>query len=270
MDPPKGANVTSRAIAAPRVSHPILVAALLYAVLAALFVSPALAPGKVFSNSDINWFSAPFEAGKPADLKRAANLELGDVPAQLQPFTQYAKRPAAGCGAVESAPHVRAAVPGQRAVGDLLALQRARVRAAAVLVAGSDRGTEAVRGGARDIPAGPRAGTALRRRAAGRVRLRVQPLAHRLALVSPRQRVDAHPLAAAGHRRRRAPSRWALLRGAGDRGGARLACGPSRVELSRLRGRSRVLRAARAAGRAPGLGRGRGRGPGRPRCSSAP
>ncbi len=72
-------------------SRPVLVAALVYALLAALFVSPALAPGKVFSNSDLNWFLPPFDSSRPAKLVRPANFELGDIPSVLQPFLRYGK-----------------------------------------------------------------------------------------------------------------------------------------------------------------------------------
>ena len=51
------------AAAAP--SRRRFVAALLYAVLAMLFVSPALVPGKTLSNSDTLWFEPPWVSAKP-------------------------------------------------------------------------------------------------------------------------------------------------------------------------------------------------------------
>ena len=67
-------------------------AALAFLALALLFVSPALVPGKVLSNSDMLWFQAPWASSKPASLVRAANPELGDAPQQMQPFLREVKR----------------------------------------------------------------------------------------------------------------------------------------------------------------------------------
>jgi hypothetical protein len=67
-------------------------ACLAFLALALLFVSPALVPGKVLSNSDMLWFQAPWAAAKPAGLARAANPELGDAPQQMQPFLREVKR----------------------------------------------------------------------------------------------------------------------------------------------------------------------------------
>ena len=70
----------------------MLGAALLLAALALAFVSPALLPGKVLSNSDALWFQAPWAASRPAELQRPANPELGDAPQQMQPFLRAVKR----------------------------------------------------------------------------------------------------------------------------------------------------------------------------------
>jgi hypothetical protein len=67
-------------------------AALLFAALALGFVSPALLPGKVLSNSDMLWFQSPWAATRPADMERAANPELGDAPQQMQPFLREVKQ----------------------------------------------------------------------------------------------------------------------------------------------------------------------------------
>jgi hypothetical protein len=67
-------------------------AALAFLALALAFVSPALVPGKVLSNSDMLWFQAPWAAAKPPQLERAANPELGDAPQQMQPFLREVKR----------------------------------------------------------------------------------------------------------------------------------------------------------------------------------
>ena len=67
-------------------------ACLAFLALTLLFVSPALVPGKVLSNSDMLWFQAPWAASKPASLQRPANPELGDAPQQMQPFLREVKR----------------------------------------------------------------------------------------------------------------------------------------------------------------------------------
>jgi hypothetical protein len=67
-------------------------AGLAFLALALLFVSPALVPGKVLSNSDMLWFEAPWAATKPTGLQHPANPELGDAPQQMQPFLREVKR----------------------------------------------------------------------------------------------------------------------------------------------------------------------------------
>ena len=71
--------------------RPTLAAALIYALLAVAFVSPALMPGKVMSNSDSLWFVAPWSSDIPEGLERPANDEVGDAPAQIYPFLEYTK-----------------------------------------------------------------------------------------------------------------------------------------------------------------------------------
>lgn len=71
--------------------RPTLAAALVYALLAVAFVSPALMPGKVLSNSDSLWFVAPWSSDIPEGLERPANDEVGDAPAVLFPFVEYTK-----------------------------------------------------------------------------------------------------------------------------------------------------------------------------------
>ena len=71
--------------------HPVPFAALLYALLALAFVSPALMPGKVLSNSDSYWFQSPWVEVKPADWERPANPEIDDIPSQMHPFLQYTR-----------------------------------------------------------------------------------------------------------------------------------------------------------------------------------
>ena len=71
--------------------RPVAFAALLYALLALAFVSPALMPGKVLSNSDSFWYQAPWVDVRPAGYERPANPEIDDIPAQMQPFMQYTR-----------------------------------------------------------------------------------------------------------------------------------------------------------------------------------
>lgn len=72
-------------------SRPVLVAAILYAVLALGFVSPALFTGRTLSSSDLLWFTTPYTANRPADLTRPSNPELYDEALYLQPWLQYTR-----------------------------------------------------------------------------------------------------------------------------------------------------------------------------------
>jgi hypothetical protein len=72
--------------------QPALAAALVYAVLTLLFLSPALLPGKTLSNSDSLWFDPPFVTVKPPELTTPSNPELGDAPEQLQLFLHHTAR----------------------------------------------------------------------------------------------------------------------------------------------------------------------------------
>jgi hypothetical protein len=73
-------------------ARPNLAAALILAVLALGFVSPALVPGHVLSNSDSFWFKTPWAAERRAGLTRPANPEFDDAPAVLQPIARYVVR----------------------------------------------------------------------------------------------------------------------------------------------------------------------------------
>ena len=65
------------------------VAALLYAALAVLLVSPALPPGKTLSASDALWSATPWTASRPADLPgRGSNTQLGDQYRVFLPFLE--------------------------------------------------------------------------------------------------------------------------------------------------------------------------------------
>ncbi len=76
--------------------RPTLAAALIYAVIALIFLGQALLPGKTLSNADTLWFDAPWDGVRPPALSAPSNTELGDAPGQLQPFLRYAREPDAG------------------------------------------------------------------------------------------------------------------------------------------------------------------------------
>ena len=73
--------------------RPALAAALLYALLAVLFVSPALPPGQTLSASDYLWSGAPWRGERPPGVQElGSNYEEADAVLQFQPFLQYAAR----------------------------------------------------------------------------------------------------------------------------------------------------------------------------------
>lgn len=88
----RGARGRGQRLLAGLHARPNLAAALILAVLALGFVSPALVPGHVLSNSDSFWFKAPWAAERPAGLTRPANPEFDDAPAVLQPIARYVVR----------------------------------------------------------------------------------------------------------------------------------------------------------------------------------
>jgi hypothetical protein len=73
--------------------RPVLSAALLYALLAIAFVSPALMPGKTLSASDYLWSVAPWAESRPAGVAPfGSNFDMLDQAFQFQPGWQYAVR----------------------------------------------------------------------------------------------------------------------------------------------------------------------------------
>ena len=72
--------------------RPALAAALIYAIVAVAFLSPALLPGKTLSNSDVLSFEPPFVTAKPATLQTPSNPELGDAITHLQLFLHHNAR----------------------------------------------------------------------------------------------------------------------------------------------------------------------------------
>ena len=159
----------------PLKGRPVLAAALIYAVLAVLFVSPGADAGQDALELGLaSGSSRPGAACKPAALKPP------EQPRARRRARAVAAVPAlhgqASCRTSRSGTRTSTAgrpFLGERAVGDLLAVQLARLRAAVLDGARADRGAEAVGGGVRDVPARPGARHALRRRAAGRGRLRL-------------------------------------------------------------------------------------------------
>ena len=148
--------------------------------------------------------------------------------------------------ALEPVDRHRAAVPRQLAVRDLLAVQRARLRDGRVARAGADRRAEAVDGGVRDVPAGPRAGYALAGRAAGRSRLRLQPVDGHVGLLSARERVGACAVGALRGRGGPAPPDVAPRGAAGGRARRPVPVRSPRIQLPPAGGRRRLGRAALA------------------------
>jgi hypothetical protein len=73
-------------------ARPTLAAAILYALVALAFVSPALVPGRVMSHSQLLWFAPPWNAERPDSVETAGNLEVGDAPSVLYPLQLEVKK----------------------------------------------------------------------------------------------------------------------------------------------------------------------------------
>ena len=72
--------------------RPSLAAAALYAVLALLFVAPALVPGRTLASTDLLWSIAPWTGDRPDGVRDlGANWEMADSVAQFQPFLAYTR-----------------------------------------------------------------------------------------------------------------------------------------------------------------------------------
>jgi hypothetical protein len=72
--------------------RPSLAAAALYAVLALLFVAPALVPGRTLASTDLLWSITPWTADRPDGVRDVgANWEMADAVAQFQPFLAYTR-----------------------------------------------------------------------------------------------------------------------------------------------------------------------------------
>ena len=73
-------------------ARPVLAAAALYAVLAALLFSPAFVPGRTLSASDYLWTAAPWRALKPDGVRGyGSNFELADQSVAFLPFLEYTR-----------------------------------------------------------------------------------------------------------------------------------------------------------------------------------
>ena len=71
--------------------RPATLAALLYAALALLFVSPALVPGQTLSSTDYSYSQAPWSAVAPAGYSAPSNTELYDPAYQFVPWLQHTR-----------------------------------------------------------------------------------------------------------------------------------------------------------------------------------
>ena len=264
---PAGAGALSGRPGSPRAravldrlrARPALAAAVVYGLLSVALYAPALVPGHTLSASDYLWTAAPWSSCASA---RRPGLRLELRARRLGPavpaLAAVLPRPAARRAAVEPAPRGRPALRRQRAVGAAVAVQPALLRPALLVVARGRRRPEGLRRGVRDVPAGAGARAAVRRRAAGGRRLRLQPLLRRLGLVAADRRVGAPALAPARHRAPPAAPRSAA---GGRPGRGRRAAVPGRapgVELPPAARDRRLLRLP-AGDAAPRRGRWSGR-----------
>ena len=73
-------------------AHPMLAAAVIYALLSLLMVGQGLLPGRTLSASDYLWNDPPWQAIRPAGVVGiGANFELVDTAIVFQPFLQYTR-----------------------------------------------------------------------------------------------------------------------------------------------------------------------------------
>ena len=222
-----------------------------------VFVGQGLLPGRTLSNSDSFWFKAPWGYAKPAALQRPSNPEFDDAPAVLHPFARFTKDNLPDVPLWN--PHIMTGRPvrGRRAVGDLLAVQRARLSAAVLHGARLDRGAQAVGRLVRDVPARPRARHAVRGRDARRGLLRLLPVGGDVAVLSACERLGADPAAARGGRPRDPPAGRARRVAAGRADGRAAAVRATRSRASTPR--SRRSCSARCASDRPARAVARGR-----------
>jgi hypothetical protein len=82
----------ARRVAAGLARRPLLVAALVYAVLSLVMVAHGLVPGWTLSGSDMLYSDVPWLEERPADVPGlGSNFELADSALVFQPFYQYAR-----------------------------------------------------------------------------------------------------------------------------------------------------------------------------------
>src|SRR3712207_4889461 len=73
-------------------AHPVLGAAVIYAVVSIAFVGQGLWPGRTLSSSDLLWSTAPWTAAAPPGVRwGGANFELADAVTVFQPFFQFTR-----------------------------------------------------------------------------------------------------------------------------------------------------------------------------------
>ncbi len=139
-------------------------------VLSILMVGQGLLPGRTLSSSDGLLSQVPWQASKPAERARA-RAPTSSSPTPRTCSSRCCSTRARSCRDVplwNPVPHGRTSAAGRRAVGGVLALQRAVLRAAVLEVAGGRGDPEAVPRRARRVRAGAGARAAVRRRAAER------------------------------------------------------------------------------------------------------
>jgi hypothetical protein len=73
-------------------ARPALCAAILYAIVALVFVGQGLLPGRTLSSSDMLWSTAPWTSTAPAEVRwGGANFELADAVTVFHPFFLHAR-----------------------------------------------------------------------------------------------------------------------------------------------------------------------------------
>jgi hypothetical protein len=72
-------------------ARPTITAAVIYALLATAFISPALMPGRALSAADFAWDVAPWQDVRPADVPGPTNRDLADSGGANEPFLRYTR-----------------------------------------------------------------------------------------------------------------------------------------------------------------------------------
>ena len=182
-------------------ARPTLAAAVIYALLSLVFVGQGLLPGRTLSSSDYLWSVVPWTSSRPADVPPlGSNFEPAGRGRRVPPLLRVLEGGLPRRRAVESAHHGRTTVPGQLAVGAVLAVHLSRLRAAAIQGARGHGAAQALRRRVRDLSLRARARTSLRRGVAGGGRVHLWDLLRGLAAVDAHEHLPPHTVAAPDHR----------------------------------------------------------------------